>query len=59
MIGPAWTRDSSLPKPEGTQDMGSWTKAVYTDEQKKAMTREQKVLIFGCPRALSFKGTSF
>jgi hypothetical protein len=47
MIGPAWTRDPSLPKPAGTQDMGGWTKAVYTEEQKKAMTQEQRKAIFG------------
>jgi hypothetical protein len=47
MIGPAWTFNSSLPKPAGIQNMGTWTKAVYTEEQKKAMTPEQHVLIFG------------
>jgi hypothetical protein len=57
MIGPAWTRDPTLPKPAGKQNMGTWTKAVYTEEQKKAMTEQQKVLIFGpgsgvAPRAL-------
>lgn len=33
-IGPAWTYDSSVEKPAGTKDMGSWTKAVYTPEQQ-------------------------
>ena len=45
MIGPAWTYNSSLPKPAGTQNMGTWTKAVYTPEQLKSMTKEQKDLI--------------
>jgi hypothetical protein len=45
MIGPAWTYNSSLPKPAGTQNMGTWTKAVYTPEQLKTMTKEQKDLI--------------
>jgi len=33
-IGPAWTYDSSVEKPAGTKDMGSWQKAVYTSEQQ-------------------------
>jgi hypothetical protein len=47
MIGPAWTYNSSLPKPAGSQNMGTWTRAVYTEEQKKAMTLEQRALVFG------------
>ena len=58
MIGPAWTYNSSLPKPAGTQSMGSWTQAVYTEEQKKAMTQEQRVMIFG-PKAGTSTGLSF
>jgi|LauGreDrversion4_2_1035121.scaffolds.fasta_scaffold4897815_1 hypothetical protein len=50
MIGPAWTYNSSLPKPAGTQNMGTWTKAVYTEEQLKTMTTEQKTLVFGSPK---------
>jgi hypothetical protein len=46
MIGPAWTFSSSIPKPAGIQCMGTWTKAVYTEAQKKSMTSEQLALVF-------------
>jgi len=37
MIGPAWTYDSSVEKPAGTENMGTWTQAVYTPEQMKKL----------------------
>merc|ERR1712187_377337 len=32
-VGPAWTR-SEIEKPAGTKDMGTWSAAVYTEEQQ-------------------------
>jgi len=36
-IGPRWTWDHTFEKPAGTQDMGGWTRGVYTEEQQKRM----------------------
>jgi hypothetical protein len=33
-VGPAWTYDPSVERPEGEKDMGGWTAAVYTEEQQ-------------------------
>eukprot|EP00941_MAST-03F_sp_MAST-3F-sp1_P002372 g2372.t1 len=33
-IGPAWTYDDNIEAPAGLKDMGSWVKAVYTEEQQ-------------------------
>ncbi len=32
-IGPAWTR-GEIERPQGEEDMGTWTAAVYTAEQQ-------------------------
>jgi len=34
--GPAWTR-GEIEKPEGIEDMGSWTAAVYSQEQQNRL----------------------
>ena len=34
-IGPAWTYNDSVEAPAGEKNMGTWTMAVYTPEQRK------------------------
>jgi len=36
-IGPRWTWDSTMEKPAGEKNMGSFTQAVYTKEQQKRL----------------------
>jgi len=36
-IGPEWTWNSKVEAPAGVKDMGSWKKAVYTEEQQQRL----------------------
>ena len=52
-LGPAWTR-GEIEKPAGTKDMGSWTAAVYTDEQQARLGVDAE----GKPKPKAKKETS-
>jgi len=36
-IGPEWTWNSKVEPPKGVKDMGTWKKAVYTEEQQSRL----------------------
>jgi len=36
-IGPEWTWNSKVEPPQGVKDMGTWKKAVYTEEQQSRL----------------------
>ena len=41
-LGPRWTWDASVEKPQGMKDMGSWNKRVYTAEQQRRLSIDEE-----------------
>lgn len=37
VVGPSWTYNSDMEAPRGEKDMGGWTAAVYTEEQRERL----------------------
>merc|ERR1712023_606564 len=42
MIGPQWTWDETMEKPQGEKDMGTYKQAVYTKEQQERLGVDQE-----------------